>query len=253
MICSMPDFRGLHYLLEFAQIHVHFSQVFIPYSNNWKPGWQARREGKLKSCLHSTETMTRVKPISQVGGYLACDCLWGKIVCISVYQNCTFKLRNSSMILTLVLDMVQVIYIYIYLCRPCVFHNVKLAAVFRDRTSSRWCFLRNKWWQRSYPYLSYPYLSYPDLSYPYLSYPDLSYPYLSYPYLSLDAILGALRKSYWLLGEEQAPPCWLVSVASVSFPRNCFIPLQFMHHTAQTPGGETDMERKNHNKTGSKV
>ena len=243
MICSMPDFRGLHYLLEFAQIHVHFSQVFIPYSNNWKPGWQARREGKLKSCLHSTETMTRVKPISQVGGYLACDCLWGKIVCISVYQNCTFKLRNSSMILTLVLDMVQVIYIYIYLCRPCVFHNVKLAAVFRDRTSSRWCFLRNKWWQRSYPYLSYPYLSYPDLS----------YPYLSYPYLSLDAILGALRKSYWLLGEEQAPPCWLVSVASVSFPRNCFIPLQFMHHTAQTPGGETDMERKNHNKTGSKV
>ena len=49
------------------------------------------------------------------------------------------------MILTLVLDMVQVIYIYIYLCRPCVFHNVKLAAVFRDRTSSRWCFLRNKW------------------------------------------------------------------------------------------------------------
>ena len=138
MICSMPDFPGLHYLLEFAQIHVHFSQLFIPYSNNWKPGWQARREGKLKSCLHSTETMTRVKPISQVGGYLACDCLWGKIVCISVYQNCTFKLRISSMILTLVLDMVQVIYIYTYLCRPCVFHSVKLSAVFRDRTSSRW-------------------------------------------------------------------------------------------------------------------
>lgn len=50
------------------------------------------------------------------------------------------------MILTLVLDMVQVIYIYTYLYRPCVFHSVKLSAVFvTGHPLVSECFLRNKW------------------------------------------------------------------------------------------------------------